>query len=139
MDCRREATRRGLVVRGPRKIFDSSIAHTGFLYCRRVGRIRPFHDLVYERFWKRELDIEDAEAIAAVIAESGVDAGEFLAFVRGEGRALHDRLRAEAEEKGVFGIPSWLVGDELFWGSERLERVREYALGAPPGDSAPRG
>src|SRR5882672_661791 len=32
MDCRREASRRGLVIRGPRKIFDSSIAHIGMLY-----------------------------------------------------------------------------------------------------------
>jgi len=38
MDCRRAAQRRGLVIRGPRKIYDSSIAHIGFLWAKRIGR-----------------------------------------------------------------------------------------------------
>jgi 2-hydroxychromene-2-carboxylate isomerase len=125
MDCRREAARRGLVIRGPRKIFDSSIAHVGFLWSARAGRIQPYHDRVFEKFWKRALDIESVEAIAAEIAASGVDAVGFADFLFREGRELHDRLRAEAEAKGVFGVPSYLVDDELFWGSERIDRVRE--------------
>jgi 2-hydroxychromene-2-carboxylate isomerase len=125
MDCRREAARRGLVIRGPRKIFDSSIAHVGFLWAARAGRIQPYHDRVFERFWKRALDIESVEAIAAELAASGVEALGFTDFLVGEGRELHDRLRAEAEAKGVFGVPSYLVDDELFWGSERIDRVRE--------------
>jgi 2-hydroxychromene-2-carboxylate isomerase len=129
MDCRREAGRRGLTIRGPRKVFDSSIAHVGFLWAARAGRVRPYHDRVFEKFWKRELDIEDPAAIAAEIAAAGLAAGGFAAFLAGEGRALHDRLRGEAEGKGVFGVPSYLVGDELFWGNERIERVRERALG----------
>jgi 2-hydroxychromene-2-carboxylate isomerase len=125
MDCRREATRRGLVVRGPRKVFDSSIAHIGFLYARRAGDFRPFHDVVYERFWKRELDIEDPLVVARVLREVGIDASGFPAYLEGEGRAEHDRIQSEAEARGVFGVPSYLVGDELFWGGERIPRVRE--------------
>ncbi len=125
MDCRREAARRGLVIRGPRKIFDSSIAHVGFLWVARAGRIQPYHDHVFEKFWKRALDLESVDAIAAEIAAAGVSSGGFPAFLAGVGRELHDRLRAEAEAKGVFGVPSYLVDDELFWGSERIERVRE--------------
>jgi len=128
MDCRREAARRGLVIRGPRKIFDSSIAHIGFLWAVRAGNIRPYHDRVYERFWKRELDIEDPRAIAAELESAGVATAGFADFFSGEGRALHDRLRAEAEANGVFGVPSYRVDDELFWGTERIERVRERAL-----------
>src|SRR5882724_1317469 len=37
MDCRREANRRDLTIRGPKKIFDSSIAHIGMLYAKRQG------------------------------------------------------------------------------------------------------
>ncbi len=128
MDCRREASRRGLVIRGPRKIFDSSVAHIGFLYAARRGRFRPYHDRVFEKFWKRELDVEDADAIRTELAAGGVDAGDFTIFLAGEGRLLHDRLRAEAEAKGVFGVPSYLVDDELFWGNDRIERVRERVL-----------
>jgi 2-hydroxychromene-2-carboxylate isomerase len=128
MDCRREAARRGLVIRGPRKIFDSSIAHIGFLFAARGGRIRPYHDRIFERFWKRSLDIEDPAAIAGEIGAAGLDTAGFTEFLAGEGRALHDRLRADAEAKGVFGVPSYLVDDELFWGNERIDRVRERVL-----------
>jgi 2-hydroxychromene-2-carboxylate isomerase len=128
MDCRREAARHGLVIRGPRKIFDSSIAHIGFLWVARGGRIRPYHDRIFEKFWKRSLDIEDPAAIADEIGAARHDAAGFTEFLAGEGRALHDRLRADAEAKGVFGVPSYLVDDELFWGNERIGHARERVL-----------
>lgn len=125
MDCRREATRRGLTVRGPRHIFDSSIAHIGMLYAKRQGDFRPYHNTVYERFWKRELDIENPEIIQRVLEEVGYKTSDFFAYVNGAGRQEHDRLRQEAEAQGVFGVPSYLVNGELFWGAERIPRVRE--------------
>lgn len=128
-DCRREASRRGLVLRGPRKIYDSSVAHVAFLFVKARGDFRRFHDSVYERFWRRELDLEDVAALERVIAETTGDAAGFRDFLAGEGRREHDRLRLEAETHGVFGVPSWLVGDELFWGAERIPRVVELARG----------
>jgi 2-hydroxychromene-2-carboxylate isomerase len=128
MDCRREAQRRGLVIRGPRKIYDSSIAHIGFLWAKRIGRPRPYHDAVFRLFWRRELNIESREAIGALLERCGVELGGFFDFLAGEGRLEHDRIRAEAEAKGVFGVPSYVVDEELFWGGERLGRVRERLL-----------
>jgi 2-hydroxychromene-2-carboxylate isomerase len=125
MDCRREATRRGLIIKGPRKIFDSSIAHIGLLYAKRVGSFRAFHAGVYERFWKRELDIEDPHVIQGVLEAVGIDAAGFLDYLHGEGRHEHDRIRTEAEDLGVFGVPSHVMNGELFWGAERIVRVRE--------------
>lgn len=130
MDCRRYAERRGLVIRGPRRIFDSAMANIGMLYALEAGRLRPYHDLVFERFWRRELDIEDAAALAAVLAESGLDADGFRAFLAGEGRARHDALRREAEEIGVFGVPTFVLDGEIFWGREHLPLVRERLLAA---------
>jgi 2-hydroxychromene-2-carboxylate isomerase len=125
MDCRREANRRGLVIRGPRKIFDSSIAHIGMLYAKHRGKFRPYHDTVYERFWRRELDIESPALIQQVLKEVGIDERGFSDYLRGEGRREHDRIRSEAESLGVFGVPSYVVNGELFWGAERIVRVRE--------------
>src|SRR3954452_13478114 len=71
MDARRLANRRGLVVRGPQKIFDSSLVAVAMLFAQRHGCFRRYNDLVFERFWKRELDIEDRRAIQAVLQESG--------------------------------------------------------------------
>ena len=125
MDCRREATRRGLTIRGPRHIFDSSLSHIGMLYAKKQGDFRPYHQVVYERFWKRELDIEDPKVLQNVMEEVGVDGGGFLDYLEGEGRHDHDRIQTEAEQAGVFGVPSYVVNGELFWGAERLVRVRE--------------
>ena len=125
MDCRREATRRSITLLGPRRIFDSSVAHIGFLWAAQQGDPRAFHDAVYERFWRRELDLGSADEVSDQLERTGYDVSGFLAYLSGEGRAEHDRLRAESEEHGVFGVPSYLVGEELFFGTERIARVRE--------------
>src|SRR5438067_13537449 len=74
MDCRRQAKKRGLVIRGPRKIWDSSLAAIGLLWAKRrdAARLRAYHDRVFERFWRRELDIEDAALISSVLEEAGI-------------------------------------------------------------------
>jgi len=130
MDARREARRLGLVIRGPQKVFDSSVAHIGFLYAREHGDFRPYHQRVFERFWRRALDIEDPRVIASALDESGVGAAGFASYLAGAGRAKLASIHADAEAKGVFGVPSYLVGDELFWGNERIEQVRERAMAA---------
>lgn len=133
MDCRREARRRGLVLRGPRRIFDSSVAHIGFLWARQQGDPRGYHGAVFERFFRREFDPGDAEAVAGQLATAGFSTQGFEEFLVGAGRAEHDRLRFEAEAIGVFGVPSYRVDGELYWGAERLERVRARLLGASEG------
>jgi 2-hydroxychromene-2-carboxylate isomerase len=136
MDVRRHAGRRGLTVLGPRKIFDSSIAAIGMLFAQRLDVFRPYNDAVFERFWKRALDIEDAAAIAAVLEESGADTASWPEFLEGEGRREHDRLREEAEAIGVFGVPTFVLEGEVFWGREHLDLIAERlagdALDSPP-------
>jgi 2-hydroxychromene-2-carboxylate isomerase len=131
MDCRREANRRGLTIRGPRKIFDSSLANIGLLYAQRHGVFRAYHDRVFERFWKRELDIESPAALAAVLAECGTDTKDFANFLGGEGRRELQRIHQEAEAAGVFGVPSYVLEDgDLYWGREHLPRIRELVTNA---------
>jgi 2-hydroxychromene-2-carboxylate isomerase len=125
MDARRLANRRGLTVRGPRKIFDSSIAAIAMLYAQRSGTFRRYNDLAFERFWKRELDIENREAVRQVLDESGADTTGFFTFLEGKGREELDRINREAEEFGVFGVPMYVIAGELFWGGDRLWMVRE--------------
>ena len=125
MDCRREANRRSLTLRGPRKIFDSRLAHVGFLYAKAQGEWRRYHDTVYKKFWRRELDIEDPNIIAATLRECGINVDEFLHFAENDGPELLRYIQTDAESRGVFGVPSYLAGDELFWGAERFLRARE--------------
>ena len=131
MDCRREANLRGLTIRGPQKIFDSRLANIALLYASRHGVFRAYHDHVFERFWKRDLDIESIEALADVLAQAGADTTGFAAFAAGDGPAQLAAIQREAEAAGVFGVPSYLLDDgDLYWGREHLPRIREL-LTAP--------
>ena len=133
MDCRRQARKRGLVIRGPQKIWDSALAACGMLYAKRQGDavLRRYNHIIFERFWKRELDIEDPDVIGAVLAESGANTTGFSAYSAGEGRGELDRICRAAEAIGVFGVPSFVVDGELFWGREHLPDIRAM-LAVPP-------
>jgi 2-hydroxychromene-2-carboxylate isomerase len=131
MDCRRQARKRGLIIRGPQKIWDSTIAAAGLLFAKRQGDkvLRRYHDITFARFWKRELDIEDPSVIAAVLAEAGADTGGLADYLAGEGPREVDRISRAAEETGIFGVPSFILDGEQFWGSEHLPDIRDI-LGA---------
>jgi 2-hydroxychromene-2-carboxylate isomerase len=62
--------------------------------------------------------------IEALAREAGAEVAGLRAWMAGEGRAEHDRLRAEAEALGVFGVPTFVLDGELFWGREHLELIR---------------
>ncbi len=125
MDCRREARKQGLVIRGTQKIWDSSLAAAGMLFARRgdPAVFRRYHDMVFDRFWRRELDIEAVPAIAAVLREAGADAADFADWVE-TGLAEVAAISRDAEAKGVFGVPGFILDGELYWGREHLPEIR---------------
>ena len=127
MDCRRQARKRGLTIRGTTKIWDTVPASAGMLYAKRQGDavFRGYHDHVFERFWKRALDVEDIAAVTAVLAEAGADTAGFAAYAADDGPAEVNRISRAAEEVGVFGTPTFVIDGELFWGSEHLPDIRE--------------
>jgi len=133
MDCRRQARKRGLVIRGPQKIWDSALAACGMLYAKRQGDavLRRYNHIIFERFWKRELDIEDPDVIGAMLAESGANTTGFSAYSAREGRGELDRICRAEEAIGVFGVPSFVVDGELFWGREHLPDIRAMLATAP--------
>lgn len=126
MDCRRQARKRGLVIRGPLKIWDSTLAGAGMLYAQRSGNdvFRRYHDTVFEQFWRRALDIEDTPVITSVLTEAGADGAGFAKFAEA-GRAEVVAISRAAEGLGVFGVPTFVLGEELFWGREHLPDIRE--------------
>jgi 2-hydroxychromene-2-carboxylate isomerase len=127
MDCRRQARKRGLVIRGPQKIWDSTVALQGMLYGKRQGGavLRSYHDIVFERFWKRELDIESPEVIRAVLTEAGADTAALPGYLAGQGpQDLREICRA-SEAAGVFGVPTFVLAGELFWDREHLPDICE--------------
>ena len=126
MDCRRQAKKRGLTIRGTVKIWDTMLGACGLLWAKRQGDavFRGYHDRVFERFWKRELDIEDIATISAALAAAGAETAGFTAYAAEEGPVEIGRIRREAEAAGVFGTPTFVIDGELFWGGEHLPDIR---------------
>ncbi len=119
-DARRFARERGIIIRGPQKLFDSRIALISGIFAERQGKFRAYAAEVFRRFFLRELDIEDVDGLAAMIAEIGMDANEFRRFVSSEGPAALTEALAEGERDGVFGVPLLFVAGEPFWGNDRI-------------------
>ena len=69
--------------------------------------------------------------IGAVLAEAGADTARFSSYSVGEGREELDRICRTAEAIGVFGVPSFVIDGELFWGREHLPDLREMLATAP--------
>jgi 2-hydroxychromene-2-carboxylate isomerase len=124
LDVRRFANQRGMIIRGPQKIFDSRLIHLAWLFADKSGKGRAVIDLAYPRFFNRELDYEDRAAVDALLKEVGVDPAGFDAFIASEGDAALVRHQQEAESAGVFAVPTFVVDGELFWGQDRIEFVR---------------
>ena len=125
MDARRYANAQGLVMKGPRRIYDAFHASAGMLFAQRHAFFRPYHDTVFRKFWSHELEVDDLAAITDVIASCGGSASEFEAYVHGPARAEHDRIIEEAEALGVFGVPTMVFNGELFWGGDRIDMLIE--------------
>jgi len=124
MDVRRHANLRGLTILGTQKIWDSALAGIGMLYAKQQHVFRAYTDIVFERFWRRALDIEDRTVIQAVLGEAGADPSAFAAYAADEGRAALEAIHAEADTAGVFGVPTIVLDGEVFWGREQFPMVR---------------
>ena len=130
-DARRYARLQGRMLRGTVKIWDTSLAHIGMMWAKRQGdaALRSYLRRFYERFWRRELDAEDPAAVAGVLAEADAAPKGFDEFRLGEGREEHDAMQAAIFDAGIFGVPSYVVDGEVFWGREHLPMVQWMLTG----------
>ncbi|MBX3489626.1 2-hydroxychromene-2-carboxylate isomerase [Parvibaculum sp.] len=83
---------------------------------------------IYLANFAEQKDISDEAVLAEILAALGLDAAALTA--RANEPAHKERLKAQTEAaiaKGIFGAPSFVVGDELFWGNDRLEAALQWA------------
>jgi 2-hydroxychromene-2-carboxylate isomerase len=125
LDARRAANKRGIIIRGPQRVYEGRVACLGALYAQGKGTFRPYNDIVFERFWNRDLDVDDPSAISVVLESLGTDVRDFATFMTGQGADEYAAIREEAHDRGVFGVPTLIVDGELFWGYDRIPMVRE--------------
>ncbi len=94
------------------------------------GTFAAYHHAVMEGYWAEDQDIGDAETLAAVASRAGLDGGRLVA--RAEEAAMKTGLKANTDDaiaRGVFGAPTFFVGDQMFWGNDRLHFVAEALAG----------
>ena len=125
-DARRYAGLQGYVLRGTEKIWDTSLIHIAMLWVAGQGQLllKRFLDDVLERFWRREFDAEDLELITDAMDRAGADVDGFAGYASGEGRRIHDDMQQKIFAAGIFGVPTYVVEEEVYFGREHLPRVR---------------
>ena len=130
-DARRYAERQGYTLRGTEKIWDSSIANIGISWVieQDRSRLKDYFATVYPTFWRRELDIEDLGVIENCIKQAGVDPQGFAAYQAGAGRENHDELQAQLHPAGIYGVPSYVLNGDIFFGREHLPYIRWHLSG----------
>jgi 2-hydroxychromene-2-carboxylate isomerase len=132
MDARRTANERGdkKIIRGPLKIYDTAPALIGGLFAEKQGKIVEYSRRVYELFFKRELAVDEVEAMTKFMDEFGLSGKDYRAYFDGEGQRDYANAQQEASADQVFGVPICIFRGEQFWGNDRipmLERRLEQA------------
>ncbi|UII73356.1 2-hydroxychromene-2-carboxylate isomerase [Pseudomonas sp. HN11] len=93
---------------------------------RQPERFDDLVDCLFRALWVEGRDLGDPAVVAAVFVEHGFNPEEVLALANDEAvkAALKDNTE-QAVQRGVFGAPSMFVGNQLFFGQDRLDFVRE--------------
>jgi len=127
-DLHRWARRYKLPFRMPSKFpIKTSPALRGALAMRRFGKEWAFMEAIFAAYWERDdASVAELAGLRPVAEALGVDAERFLALC--ESAEVRQELIDETDAglaRGVFGAPSFVVGQEIFWGKDRMDFIDE--------------
>ena len=83
-------------------------------------------DAVFKAIWVDSLNMNDPTMVAEVLRRAGFDAQALVALASEQ--TTKDALKAATQaavERGVFGAPTFFVGDQMYWGQDRMDFVKE--------------
>ena len=101
----------------------------GAVAAQRLGVFERYVDEIYRHMWSEPKKLDDPVVLRAALLESGFDAERFGAMVQDtevKARLLDNTQRSV--ERGTFGSPTFFVGDEIFFGKDRLRDVEDMIL-----------
>jgi 2-hydroxychromene-2-carboxylate isomerase len=96
------------------------------LQMREPAKMKPYVDAVYRAIWVDAQDMNDPATVGAVLQQAGFDPRQLLALAADP--EVKEKLKAvtqEAVARGVFGAPTFFVGNDMYWGQDRLDFVKE--------------
>lgn len=98
----------------------------GAVAAQAAGVFGRYVDEIYTCMWERERKMDDPAVFRAAMVDAGLPVGKLLELIQTE--PIKSRLMANTEAAvaaGAFGSPTFLVGDEIFFGKDRLRDVEE--------------
>jgi 2-hydroxychromene-2-carboxylate isomerase len=125
-DFARHAERYGVAFRhNPHFPINTLLLMRGAEAYRESERFHPYLRAVFEAMWVEPRNLNEPDQVASVLQAAGFEPTQVLAHVQAP--EVKERLKAtteEAVERGVFGAPTFFVGEEMWFGQDRLEWVR---------------
>lgn len=126
-DVKRWCKRMGIPFNPPPVTTDPTIAGAGSLLAEQRGKLREYIVAVMAREWAEGADIGDPDVLLAVGASIGLDRDELASAIEDpDNLATLEKYYEEATERGAFGVPTFIVGEEVFWGQDRIDFVAEH-------------
>jgi len=101
----------------------------GAIAAERLDIFEPYVDEIYRHMWSEPKKLDDPAVLRAALLECGFDVERFGELV--QDAEVKAQLLANTErsvERGTFGSPTFFVGDEIFFGKDRLRDVEEMIL-----------
>ena len=126
-DGARWANKLGIPFNPPPATTDPTRAGAGSLLAQEKGVLRPYIIEVMHAEWGQGGDIGDPQVLLAAGEKAGLDRDELAAAMDDPERL--DRLEKNwqlAEELGAYGVPIFMIGDQIFWGQDRIPFVKDY-------------
>lgn len=101
----------------------------GAVAAQSLGIFERYVDEMYRHMWAEPKKMDDAEVFRGALVEAGLEPDRLLELI--QTREVKDRLLENTQrsvERGTFGSPTFYVGDEIFFGKDRLRDVEEMIL-----------
>ncbi|WP_029527876.1 2-hydroxychromene-2-carboxylate isomerase [Polaromonas glacialis] len=103
----------------------------GAVAAQKLGIFKPYVDAMYRAMWEQERNMNDPTEIVAVLSAAGIDGGGLVeASQQPDVKGTLLTNTQSAFERGAFGIPTFFVGNEIFFGKDRLREVEEEIVRA---------
>jgi 2-hydroxychromene-2-carboxylate isomerase len=101
-------------------------AMRGAIAAKRLGVFELYVERVFAAMWAESKKMDDAAVVAAVLGEGGLDAKQLLELTQDPGVKAELMSNTERSvERGTFGSPTFYIGDEMYFGKDRLGEVEE--------------
>ena len=99
----------------------------GAIAAKELGVLKEYVECTMAAMWEKDLNIQDLEVLEKVLDEEGIDHKTILEMI--QTKECKDKLIANtswAVEKGAFGIPTFLIDDQIFFGKDHMDQLEDY-------------